>query len=281
MNLLDIVQRSRKPSPWSEGDKIPWNDPEFSRRMLAEHLDQAHDAASRRFEIIDRHVDWIHRAVLASKPTRVLDLGCGPGLYTSRLAALGHECVGIDFSPASIAYADEEARRNKLRCTYLHQDIRTADYGTGYGLVMSIFGEFNVFRPDDAKGILKKAHQALRENGFLLMEPHPFEVVRQLGEQSPCWYSGEGGLFSARPHLCLQESFWDAEGLVAIERYFIVDAATGEATRHSASMQAYTDDGYRELLAECGFGDVTFYETMGDLVSKAQSNLFAIVSKKH
>lgn len=31
-------------------------------------------------------------------PTRILDLGCGPGLYTSRLARLGHCCVGIDFS---------------------------------------------------------------------------------------------------------------------------------------------------------------------------------------
>ena len=40
---------------------------------------------------------------------RVLDLGCGPGLYTTRLAKLGHTCVGIDFSPASIAYAKAEA----------------------------------------------------------------------------------------------------------------------------------------------------------------------------
>ena len=103
MKLMDIVRRQRVPKPWSEGEKIPWNDPEFSRRMLDEHLSQAHDAASRRFEIIDKHVDWIHTHVLKGNPTRILDLGCGPGLYTNRLARLGHHCVGIDFSPASIA----------------------------------------------------------------------------------------------------------------------------------------------------------------------------------
>lgn len=111
--------------------------------MLKEHLSQAHDAASRRFEIIDEHVEWIHNQVLRGNPTRILDLGCGPGLYTGRLARLSHCCVGIDFSPASIAYAREQAEEAGLECTYLEQDIRTANYGAEYGLVMLIFVVFS------------------------------------------------------------------------------------------------------------------------------------------
>ena len=103
MNLLDMINRSSVPVPWAEGDNIPWHDPGFSRRMLKEHLSQDHDAASRRFEKIDRHVNWIHHKVLSGRPTKILDLGCGPGLYASRLAKMGHECIGIDYSPASIA----------------------------------------------------------------------------------------------------------------------------------------------------------------------------------
>ena len=166
MNLLDIVDRQRIPRPWAEGEKIPWDDPEFSKRMLKEHLSQAHDAASRRSEIIDVHVGWIHNHVLKGEPTRVLDIGCGPGLYTQRLARLGHQCTGIDFSPASIAYAREQAERAGLDCKYIQADIRTADFGEGYGLVMFIFGEFNVFRPAEAKDLLIKAHRALVPNGF-------------------------------------------------------------------------------------------------------------------
>ena len=115
MNLSDIVKHPSKPVPWAEGENIPWHDPAFSERMLAEHLTQDHDLASRRKETIDKHVQWIHNELLGKQPMRILDLGCGPGLYTSRLAALGHECVGIDYSPASIQYAEKHAKREKKK----------------------------------------------------------------------------------------------------------------------------------------------------------------------
>ena len=280
MKLLDVVRRQSVPKPWAEGEKIPWDDPDFSRRMLNEHLSQEHDAASRRFEIIDSHVRWIHHQVLKGNPTRILDLGCGPGLYANRLARLGHRCVGIDYSPASIAYAKEQAEEEGLECTYIQQDIRTADYGDGYGLVMLIFGEFNVFRPEEARGILEKAYRALAPNSFLLLEPHTFEAVLKIGEQPSSWYSVEEGLFSDEPHLCLQENFWDAEDNVAIGRYYIINAVTGEVARHSASTQAYMDDQYRSLLVDCGFGEVEFHLSLDGSTGGARSDLTVVLSQK-
>jgi SAM-dependent methyltransferase len=277
---MDIIRRQPVPEPWAEGEKIPWHDPDFSRRMLKEHLSQEHDAASRRFEIIDQHVEWIHRQVLRGRPTRVLDLGCGPGLYAHRLAGLGHACVGIDFSPASIAYATDQAEASGLDCTYLQEDIRTADYGHAYGLVMLVFGEFNVFRPRDARSILEKAHRALLPHGCLLLEPHAFETVANIGRRPSSWYSAETGLFSERPHLCLQESFWDAKANVAIERFYIIDAATGEVTRHSASTQAYTNDGYQSLLADSGFGNVVLYPSLGADEGGPEGDLIALLARK-
>ena len=144
MKLSDLVNRPVIPIPWDEGDNLPWDNPDFSKRMLKEHLRQDHDAASRRTEKIEKHVAWIHSKLLLGHPTRILDLACGPGLYTNRLAKLGHECVGIDYSPASIAYAVDHANQDNLRSTYILHDIRTAKYGTGFGLVMLIFGEFNI-----------------------------------------------------------------------------------------------------------------------------------------
>jgi SAM-dependent methyltransferase len=281
LKLMDVVRRQRMPRPWAEGEKIPWDDPDFSRRMLDEHLSQEHDAASRRFAIIDEHVQWIHHQVLTGNPTRILDLGCGPGLYTHRLARLGHRCVGIDFSPASVAYAREQAEEAGLACTYVHGDIRTAGYGDAYGLVMSIFGELNVFRPQEARRILQKAHRALVPGGLLLLEPHTFEAVVKIGERPSLWYSAESGLFSDEPHLCLQESFWDEEKRVAVERYYVIDAATGEVTRHASSTQAYTEEEYRTLLADCGFGEGVFYASLGGSPGGPESDLIAILSEKH
>jgi SAM-dependent methyltransferase len=276
LRLLDIVNRSFVPEPWNEGDNIPWHDPGFSDRMLREHLSQEHDAASRRFERIDRHVRWIHRDLLLERPTAILDLGCGPGLYASRFARLGHECVGIDYSPASISYAREQAGRENLRCRYVHEDIRTADYGAGFGLVMLIFGEFNVFRPADAALILQKAYRALTGNGLLLLEPHTFAAIQRIGERPPSWYSAQRGLFSDRPHLCLEESFWDATRQAATIRYFVVDGTTGEVGRYAQSLQAYTDELYRSALVETGFKDVRFFPSLTGNEDEAMADFCVI-----
>ena len=279
MTLPEIVRRQPVAEPWVEGDKIAWHEPEFSRRMLAEHLSQSHDAASRRFDSIDRQVAWIHRELLKKLPTRVLDLGCGPGLYTSRLAELGHECVGIDISPASVAYATAQADESNLRCSYVLQDMRTADYGDGYGLAMLIFGEFNVFKPRDAEAILKKAHAALVPGGVLLLEAHTFEAVRAMGERDAHWYSAPSGVFADKPYLCLRESFWHPDHAATTERYFVVDAQTG-VVRYASSMQAYTDAEYRALLSGGGFGDIRFHPCMGGTASGHQDGLVVITSRK-
>jgi SAM-dependent methyltransferase len=253
MNLLEIVSRTPVPEPWTEGEKIPWDDPAFSQRMLSEHLSQAHDAASRRAETVDAHVDWIERVVLDGRRSRILDLGCGPGLYTSRLAMRGHTCVGIDFSPASVEHAIETATSADLDCVYRLGDLRETEFSSGFDLVMLIFGEFNVFRPSDAQSILARARQALAAGGRLLLEVHTVGAVRQIGTAAPTWRSAESGLFSDRPHLRLEEAFWDGSRQVATERYLIIDARTGDVTRYAQSIQSYSDAEYHAMLADAGF----------------------------
>lgn len=274
MQLKTLINREPIPRPWSEGDNIPWDNPAFSKRMLKEHLDQDHDAASRLYETIEKHINWIH--TLIGHPTKILDLGCGPGFYTSRLARRGHICVGIDYSPASIAYAKEYAAKENLQCTYIQEDIRTADYGSGYGLAMLLYGEFNVFRPEDAKKILKKVYKALNDNGLLLIEPHTYDAINQKGEKGPSWYTAKNGLFSDEPYICLEEHFWDSATKTATIRYFIVNTS-GNVMPYAHSFQAYTNEQYKVLLAECGFDTVEIFPSIGD---ESQKDVFGLVAQK-
>ena len=278
MNLFDVVRRSHPLVPWAEGDNIPWHDPAFSERMLKEHLRQDHDLASRRATIIEQHVAWVHRDLLEGRASRVLDLGCGPGLYAGLLARLGHECVGVDYSPASLAHATSEAGREGLRCTYIAGDLRDVSWGSDFDLVMMIFGEFNVFRPQHARSILARAREALVDGGVLLLEVERAEAIEHEGRREPHWSAHEQGPFSDRPHLLLTEHTWDAAGHAAAVRYFVVDAATGETTAHVAAARAYTDDEYRGLLAGAGFESVELLGPLGG-VSDGSENFFAIVAR--
>jgi trans-aconitate methyltransferase len=54
--------------------------------MLAFHLDGEIDVSSRRTGFIDNSVRWLQEHFELSNSSRVIDFGCGPGLYTSRIA---------------------------------------------------------------------------------------------------------------------------------------------------------------------------------------------------
>lgn len=278
MNLLDIVKRVSVPEPYSEGEKIPWDDPEFSARMLKYHLSQDHDAASRRFNIIDKHVKFIDG--LSGGSTRMLDLGCGPGFYVSRFTKLGYKCRGLDFSPASLEYARKQASEAGQDIDYSLGDIRKADYGEGYGLVTLVYGEFNVFKREEILNILRKAHASLEVGGLFIAEPHGFEAIKSFGEESSSWYTGEDMLFSDKPHMVLTEHFWYPGQAVSVNRHIVIDAESCEAKIYADAMVAYTNEQYEELFREAGFSEVVFYPSLtGDKVDYNE-HLMVIAARK-
>ncbi len=280
MKLLDVINRTPIPIPWDEGENIPWDDPDFSARMLKEHLDQNHDLASRRFAKIDEHVAWIHNEVLKRRPTRILDLGCGPGLYTSRLARLGHTCIGIDYSPASIAYAREQAEREHLSCTYVHDDIRAAEYPVDFGLVMLLYGELNVFGALDARAIVRKVSQALTCDGAFLVELHTLTAVQRTGQLGCSWYSSKSRLFSDKPHLCLTERTWDDASQAATIRYYVVDAETRQVAHYAQSVQGYSTAEYETMLEERGLEEIEFFPSLTGVKDPSQSDFVVVVARE-
>jgi hypothetical protein len=176
----------------------------------------------------------------------------------------------------SIEYALKHAPEG---CSYTQGDVRTADFGSGYDLVMFIFGEFNVFKPLEAKSILQKAYAALDPGGWLLLEVSSFDAVYEIGNQPATWYSAENELFADTPHLCLMESFWDDEQFVAIERYYILEAVSGAVTRFASSTQAYEADTLVKMLAGAGFHSPEFYASLTGKPDD-QSGLQVVLARK-
>ncbi len=249
MYLNALIQRPVPPVDWTRWRKIPWDDPAFSRRMLAQHLSQEHDWASRKSGIISRHVDYMH--TLLPEGGGVLDLGCGPGLYTERLYHLGHPCTGVDFSPASVAYA--RALPGGRHITYVQEDIRRFRTDEQFDAVLLLFGEINAFSRDDAFALLAFAAARLKPGGKAFVETHAEDAVRASGSRPPLWQSFASGLFSDSPHLCLEEHFWNESHRAAMTRYFVLDAATAVVSEFASLMRAYTQDEYHRLFREAGF----------------------------
>lgn len=243
---------------WSGRYKIPWDEPGFSGRMLAEHLNQDHDMASRRTAVIESQVEWIHARACGSRPCRLLDLACGPGLYSNRLAGLGHRCLGIDFGPAAIAYAELHAAPG---CEFVLADLRGADFREGHEVAMMIFGEFNVFPPAEIRAILGRVRAALVPGGSLLVEMQTAAAVRDAGLEPPFEFRSEAGVFSAYPHRVKVENAWYEEAATARTVFRVTDEATGRERVYHSTNLAWSEDARRELFAEAGFARL---EVAGD-----------------
>jgi len=255
LSFSEFASRSRSPEPWSEGEKIPWDDAAFSSRMLEEHLSQDHDMASRRSATIDTQVEILN-SMIGSDQAKILDLGCGPGLYCQRFARLGHRCSGIDFSPASIAYACHHSVFERLDITYCQGDIRTVPYPSGQDMVLMLFGEFNVFRPEDALSISIKAKEALRPGGLFVVEMSTFDSIYSQGHGQPFWRALAHGLFSDKPHLWLYEASWDPSKKACTDRHFILEESAHEVIEYASSAMAYTKAEIEAMLVKAGFSDV-------------------------
>ena len=251
MKISDLIDRG--PGFEARAEAVPWNDPEFSARTLRHHLSQDHDWVSRRAEVIERQAAWLAGRLPAGG--RVLDLACGPGLYTHLLARRGFRTVGVDFSPAAIAYARQRAAEDGLPAEYAEADIRGYRPEGLFDCVLFVFGEFNEFAPDAARLILETARAALAPGGFLLLEEHTFEAVRESGQAPPSWWTSpeNQGILSGRPHICFQENTWDSEAARAALSYFVLDAGTAEIRFFRSVQTGYTPARLRELLTGIGF----------------------------
>ncbi len=257
------------PTPWGHHQGIPWNDPGFSRRILQEHLDPNHDKASRKPVIIDAHTQWIHNDILNGRHANILDLGCGPGLYTSRLAAKGHRCTGIDFSPASIEYARKNVSQINDTCNYHPSDLRVpSDYrfnGPQYNLILCLYAEFCTFCPDDAALILKKCRDSLAPGGHVILELLTPVAVYEMGCQMPCRTEYINGVFSDLPHQVFEEYFWNPQQQTAVVRYRIVHQNNSVIQTFVQTYQAWRNENLMQLFNQAGLTVHRTYPLLGNI----------------
>ena len=82
--------------------------------MLEYHLNESIDVASRNKSFIEKSVGWMTSYFDVDNNTEIADFGCGPGLYTSRLAERGANVTGLDFSKNSLDYAKKVAAEKHL-----------------------------------------------------------------------------------------------------------------------------------------------------------------------
>jgi SAM-dependent methyltransferase len=229
---------------------LPWGDQEFSERMLHEHLDQSHDLASRRLAVVEEQVTWLVERLGLSAGDRLLDLACGPGLYAAELGRRGVVVTGIDVSPAAIREA--RARCAGLPCDFTCADMRSIDLSGGcFDAALILFGQLAVQPPADVEGLLVRVRAGLARSGRLVVEVADASMLDR--SSTSTWWTGANDLWGAGEHLVLHERGWDGDAEAVVDRFHVVDLASGRVEVFGVSERLYPAERLATVLAAAGF----------------------------
>lgn len=127
----------------------------------------------------------IINTILAQKPQRVIDIGCGEGWLMSQLAEQGVEILfGIDAIPKLIDNAQEKSPNASFTaCTY--QEIAQVDLPKAYFDVAVC--NFSLLGKESTEILVKFLPTLLTKNGKVIIQTlHP----QMIGQESSGWIEG-------------------------------------------------------------------------------------------
>ena len=218
----DLDDLNRKPEPFSRytTDTL-WTDPWIAQKMLEYHLDQGTDLASRRFQTIDGIVEWFDRKISLSGKA-VCDLGCGPGLYATRMADRGAKVTGIDFSAVSLAYARADAAAKNLDIEYRQANYLIDDLPGDQDVVTLIYCDVCTLSPQGRQSLMARIKGMLKPGGTFVFDVPTTSQFAERHEVATYGRNPMGDFWSPDDHFGFQTTFLYDEEKLALDRYLIV-----------------------------------------------------------
>ena len=277
IDLATLSNAAGRPALYSPGEELFWDDPHISQKMLEAHLNPEWDAASRNHETIDRTVDWLVKYLGLEAGDRILDIGCGPGLYCTRFKRYGLDVTGMDYSRNSIGYAEKYAAENGLDIRYVYRDYLTMDYAGEFDAIFLIYCDFGALSDENRDLLLEKIHRALKPGGVFV-----FDIFTRHNREHRAannWYVSETGFWRPQPHLVLEQSFhYEAED-VFMHQHIVIDG-NGEMAIYRIYDHVYSAETVSGLMAENGFEVRDIWSDLTGTPYAEDSGLLGIAARK-
>lgn len=257
----ELFALARRPSLWQRSAEPFWDDPHISAMMLKAHLDPNTDAASRRDDVIERSVSWL--CTRMPPFGKILDLGCGPGLYTKRFSGLGYDVTGIDLSKSSIGYAKDTDKKTR----YILGDYLALESGPEYDAVTLIYCDYAALTKQERMALLHNIRRMLKPGGVFIFDVFSQASYNGKSESSSWHFYENGGFWSAQPYICLKSTCLYEGNTVSADHYVVV---AGDGIKQYIIWDtAYTK---RRLTDEIESAGLRVKEVLGDICGREYSD---------
>jgi predicted O-methyltransferase YrrM/ubiquinone/menaquinone biosynthesis C-methylase UbiE len=272
---LQLLNSTKIPPPLFERGAPMWDDPYIATQMLEFHLNESHDIASRRPRIIDSTVSWVMKKLDLQAGMNLLDLGCGPGLYTRRFSENRFQVIGIDYSQNSINYA----KNSDSQSTYICQNYLQMEFQKEYfDAVMMIYGDFCVLSNEERDDLLAKIHSILKNGGYFIFDVTQPQHHQYLNNYNQWSVVPTDGFWTPNPYLALEQGFMYSDD-ISLQQYIVIQA-DGEQTIYRNWYHDYIPNTISPILNEAGFPNIDFYSDLIGTSYTTDSDWCGVVAYK-
>ena len=220
-----------------------------------------------RSEQSDSEADLVWQRLGLKEGMEVLDLACGHGRISNRLAERGARVSGLDASPLFLDRARADAAAREVEVEYVHGDMRSPPWADdSFDRVVSWFTSFGYFDDPENRRVLREARRGLRPDGRLLIENN------NLAELLPRWLPTV--VIERDGQLMVDRSSFDPVSSRAVtERAIVRD---GRVRRFQFSVRMFIAAELRDWLLQAGFERVEFWDHAGDPLTAQSRRMVTI-----
>lgn len=274
---LEKINARPKPFEFYTANDL-WTDDHTSEQMLSFHLNEEIDVSSRNTEFIDRSVEWIVSYFNVESGTKVADFGCGPGLYSTRLAQKQTDVTGIDFSKRSIQYAQEVADTEGLSIYYVNENYLEFETDDRFHLILMIMCDFCALSPTQRRILLSKFHKFLEPGGFVLLDVYSLNAFEKREETAMYEANLLNGFWSLNRYYGFLNTFKYEIEKVILDKYTIIEV--GRTRTIYNWFQYFSPEALEREFVECGLIIEKVYSNVAGSPFDPKSMEFAVVAKK-
>lgn len=211
----------------------------------------------------DQWIDYIQKIWqrYSLKPKLILDLACGTGSISSRLADMGFEMIGVDLSEDMLEEAAEKNAMLKKSVLYLNQDMREFELFGTVDCVLCLCDSINYITDEsELLHVFKLVNNYLEPKGLFIFDINTIYKFKNVLADNSYGQTTDTAAYT-------WENYYDeSEALNEFYTNFFIETDDGTYERHEECHyeRGYTAEKIQELLEKAGltvegiFHDNTF-----------------------
>ncbi|MFC0188108.1 class I SAM-dependent DNA methyltransferase [Fictibacillus aquaticus] len=203
---------------------------------------------------------------------RVLDLGCGTGSFSIRLAKEGYAVTGVDLSSEMLMIAKVKAEKENVMLSLFEQDMRSLE-GLGEFDAVTIFCDSlnYLLTEEDVLDAFHSARSHLKSGGLLFFDVHTIYKMQHIFL---------GNTFgSNEEHLSYIWQCYEGEWPDSVEHdlsFFVRNGTMYDRFDELHIQRTFSADTFAELLKKAGFQllETTADFIDGDILPESERQFF-------